>query len=746
MATKPIYLAFLWHMHQPYYRDAISGRCFFPWVRLHGIKDYYDLPAMLESYPNLKQNFNLVPSLIEQLEQYTQENASDDFLEVSRKPATELTPEDKQFLLLNFFFANWDTMINIYPRYAELLDRRGRFLSKEELDNASRYYNKQDYLDLQVWFNLAWFDPMHHQRYPEINELIKKDRKFSEADKELVIEKQIAILKEIVPLYRRLQEQKKIEVSITPYYHPILPLLCDTEISKISQPGIKLPEMRFTHPEDAEIQIRTAVELYRDRFGLPPAGMWPSEGSVSNEVIALAAQHGIQWLATDEGILNHTIKCEVQNAECGLNTSAMHDTQSAKDFLYHPYLLGDEKKQVQMVFRDRTLSDLIGFQYFKMETKTAVADFIMRLEKIAEQVANEPEDHLVSVILDGENAWEYYPNDGNDFLHLLYEKLNDHPLIKSTTISEFIASHPVSPAHQIKKIYPGSWIDSNFAIWIGGEEDNASWELLDATRKVYAAAKESEIGKANLELAAKCLYIAEGSDWNWWYGEEHSSGLDDQFDALYRQHLANIYTALGLDIPPEIAVPIKRTKQELLSVPVGLTKPKLDGKVTDYYEWINAGKYEVSRSGGTMEPAHSVVKSIYCGFDLNNVYLRIDTNLPICSVEFNGITTLIYFFKPQRKLLEVTIQKQENKCEITAWEKEPNNSGWVAKKQLESIAANKIIEVGIPFVDLGAAAGDIIQLQLHIKHGEINLQRCPANGVIQFTVPAENYEDLMWSV
>ncbi|MFB3896172.1 MAG: hypothetical protein ACE14V_07715 [bacterium] len=739
MTIKPIYLAFLWHMHQPYYRDAISGRCFFPWVRLHGIKDYYDLPAMLESYPNLKQNFNLVPSLIEQLELYTQEQASDDFLDVTKKPVSELTPEDKQFLLLHFFFANWDTMVNPYPRYAELLDRRGRFLSKEELDNISRYYTKQDYLDLQVWFNLVWFDPMHRQRYPELAELINQGKKFSESDKALVVEKQITILNEIIPLYRRLQEQNKLEVSITPYYHPILPLLCDTDIAKISQPGIKLPEPRFVHPEDAEIQIRTAVELYQNRFGRPPAGIWPSEGSVSDAVVALAAQYGLRWLATDEGILNHSIS-ELKNYN---PQSPIPNPQSV---LYHPYLVGEKDKQVQIVFRDRTLSDLIGFHYFKMETKTAVSDFISRLEKIAEQVANEPEDHLVSVVLDGENAWEYYPNDGNDFLHLLYEKLNDHPLIKSTTISEFIGSHQVAPLRQVKKIYPGSWIDSNFAIWIGGEEDNASWQLLDATRKVYAAAKEAEVGKANLELAAKCLYIAEGSDWNWWYGEEHSSGLDDQFDALYRQHLANIYTALGLDIPPELAIPIKRVKKELLSVPVGLTKPKIDGKVTDYYEWINAGKYEVSRSGGTMEPAHSVVKSIYCGFDLNNIYLRIDTNLPICSTEFSGITTYIYFFRPQRKLLEVTVLKQEDKCEITAWEKEPNNGGWVSQKQLISVAANKIIELGIPFTDLGAAAGDIIQLQLHIKHGEIDLQRCPANGVIQFTVPAENYEDLMWSV
>jgi alpha-amylase/alpha-mannosidase (GH57 family) len=733
MSTKPVSLAILWHMHQPYYRDKLSGYCFFPWVRLHGIKDYYDMPAILEQYPNVKQNFNLVPSLIEQLEWYTEQKGTDAFLEATKKPAAELTPEDKEFLLQYFFLANWDTMIDPYPRYAELLNRRGRFLGKAEAPSVVRYFTKQDYLDLQVWFNLTWFDPLHRRRYPELAELIKKDKKFTEDDKQLVIEKQFQILREIMPLYCRMQDQGQIETTISPCYHPILPLLCDTDIAKQSQPQIQLPETRFIYPEDAEDQIRCAIEFYRSRFGHAPAGIWPSEGSVSDAVIALIAKYGIQWLATDEGILQHS-----------LSESARKGFLRPVD-LYHPYTVGEsDEKRMTVVFRDRTLSDLLGFQYFKMEPKDAVTDFISRLEQIAEQVAAESEDHLITVILDGENAWEYYPNDGHDFLHLLYQNLNEHPVIKCTTITEFITHHP--PSLQLKKVHPGSWIDSNFAIWIGGEEDNAAWELLAAARNTFAEAKESAVGAENITLAKKCLYVAEGSDWNWWYGEEHSSALDEQFDALYRTHIANIYNALGVDIPPQVAVPIKRAKQELLSLPVGLTKPKLDGKVTDYYEWINAGKYEVSRSGGTMEPAHSIVKSIYCGFDLEHVYLRLDSNMPFRCPDFGDMTTLIYFFKPKRKLLEVTIKSSESHCAAMVWEYEPNNGGWNQKRKLESVAVDKIIELGIPFADLEATAGDIIQLQIHIKHGEINLQRCPANGVIQFTVPSENYDELMWTV
>ncbi|MDI6784921.1 MAG: glycoside hydrolase family 57 protein, partial [bacterium] len=415
MITKPIYLGFLWHMHQPYYRDVVNDRCFFPWVRLHGIKDYYALPALLESYPNLKQNFNLVPSLIEQLEVYTEQNGTDEFLEVTKKPAGELTPDNKEFLLLHFFFANWETMVNPYPRYAELLDRRGRFIGKEEVRTVTRYFSNQDYLDLQVWFNLTWFDPLHRQRFPDLTQLFKKGKKFTEADKQLAIEKQFVILREIVPLYRRLQDSGQLEVSITPYYHPILPLLCDTEIAKQSQPQITLPETRFIHPEDAEDQVRAAVEFYQNRFGCAPSGLWPSEGSVSDEVISIVAKQGIHWLATDEGILQRSLAA-------GTRKGILRPID-----LYRPYTVGEPGNQVVMVFRDRTLSDSLGFHYFKTDPETAVTDFISRLEKIAHQVANEPEAHLVSVILDGENAWEYYPNNGSDFLHLLYAKLNQHP-------------------------------------------------------------------------------------------------------------------------------------------------------------------------------------------------------------------------------------------------------------------------------------------------------------------------------
>ncbi|MCX7918746.1 MAG: glycoside hydrolase family 57 protein [bacterium] len=741
MTTKPIYLAILWHMHQPYYRDVISRKCFFPWVRLHGIKDYYDMPAILESYPNVKQNFNLVPSLIEQIELYTEQGETDIFLELSRKPAAELTPEDKEFLLLNFFFANWQTMVDPYPRYQELLNRRGRYLGKEEVKSVIRYFSKQDYLDLQVWFNLVWFDPLHRQRDPALAELIKKSRRFSEEDKQFVLTKQLQILREIMPLYQRMQDTGQIEVSVSPYYHPILPLLCDTEIAKHCQPNIKLPEIRFIHPEDAEAQIVSALQFYQERFGCSSAGLWPSEGSVSDAVISLAAKHGFRWLATDEGILQRSFGDGLSPVDSAVGKKGILRPAD----LYRPYLVGETKERpLAIVFRDRTLSDLIGFQYFKMTPKEAVTDFIARLERIANQVANEPEPRLVTVILDGENAWEYYPNDGHDFLELLYQQLNDHPRIRCTTINEFISQHP--PVHRLHKIHPGSWIDSNFAIWIGSEEDNAAWEMLAEARQVYAAANPNEIGTENLALAWKSLLIAEGSDWNWWYGTEHSSSLDEQFDQLYRTHIGNIYTALGRDIPPQVAVPIKRVQEQLFSLPVGLTKPKLDGKVTDYYEWLNAGKYEVSRSGGTMEPAHSIVKTIYCGFDLSNVYLRIDTNLALCSAEFSEITTLIYFFKPKRKMLELTVRRTNEHCEATVWEYIPNNGGWNPQKKLTSVAVNKIIELGIPFTDLDASPSDIVQLQVLIKHGEINIQRCPANGVIQFTVPAENYEELMWSV
>jgi alpha-amylase/alpha-mannosidase (GH57 family) len=373
----------------------VTGSYILPWVRMHGIKDYYDMPALLTDFPEIHQTFNLVPSLLKQIRDYVENGATDRFLALTLKPAAELNPDDKLFLLKNFFMANWDTMIKPYPAYWQLLDRRGHSVSPEDLRNAVRYYTTQDYLDLQVWFNLAWFDPLFKNGDALLRGMVKKGSGFSENEKALLVQKQREVMALIIPEYQRLAGLGRIELTTTPFYHPILPLLYDTDLAKAAVPDIRLPVNRFVHPEDAEAQLKAAMAYHEKLFGSRPAGMWPSEGSVAEEIIPLLAKEGIQWIGTDEGVLARSLGANFERDLAG--------SLKNPEVLYKPYLAGKGEKRVSIVFRDRTLSDLVGFVYSKWDYRNAVNDLIDRLHRVRREVKDGP--HLVSIILDGENAW-----------------------------------------------------------------------------------------------------------------------------------------------------------------------------------------------------------------------------------------------------------------------------------------------------------------------------------------------------
>lgn len=288
-----LYLAFIFHMHQPYYVNLLTQQSELPWVRLHGIKDYLDMVQILEKYPLIHQTFNLVPSLVEQLEDYTDRVVKDKFLELSYKPAKELTADDKAFMLANFYSINAEKVISYHPRYYDLYFKR----------QAKKEFSTQDYLDLQVWFNLAWTDPYFRQNIPELRNIVNKARFFSEEDKRVVLDKQLDILEDVIPVYKKFASSGQIEISISPYYHPILPLLYNTRSAKEANPKTVLPKVNFSYPEDALAQVESAVRFYRERFGFAPAGMWPSEESVSERILPFIMQSGINWIVADEAIL-----------------------------------------------------------------------------------------------------------------------------------------------------------------------------------------------------------------------------------------------------------------------------------------------------------------------------------------------------------------------------------------------------------------------------------------------------------
>jgi alpha-amylase/alpha-mannosidase (GH57 family) len=507
-------------MHQPYYNDLLTQEAKMPWVRLHGIKDYLDMVKILENYPCIHQTFNLVPSLIEQIEDFTNRTVKDKCLELSYKPAKELTVQDKEFILENFFNIDKDRVISIHPRYYEL------YLKKI----ANKQLTTQDYLDLQAWFNLAWTDPYFRESSPELKNIVNKARFFTEEEKNTVLDKQTDILEDILPTYKKFMSCGRIELTLSPFYHPILPLLYNTKTALEANPKTTLPKANFSYPQDAKAQIDNAVKFFQDRFGEIPRGMWPSEESVSEHILPYIIQAGINWIVTDEAILFKSLN------------KKKRDTK----ILYQPYLLKRKDGNLNIIFRDRNLSDLISFIYHTYKTEAAVDELMKHLENIYRAFGDK--DILVTIAMDGENAWEYYPNDGHDFLELFYKRLSESEFIRTTTIKEYLEMHP--PTNEIKRIAAGSWIYANFNKWIGDPYKNKAWECLVKAREELESFK-LQASSSKLELAYKQIYIAEGSDWFWWYGENHAD-----FDVLFRMHLANFYTIIGKDIPNYLKEPL----------------------------------------------------------------------------------------------------------------------------------------------------------------------------------------------
>jgi len=716
MSDSPLSVAFLWHMHQPYYRDR-SGLYRLPWVRLHAVKDYLDMVEILDEFPSLRQTFNLVPSLIEQLDDYAAGTGTDMYLEATLKEASALSDKDKAFVLENFFFANWETMIRPLPRYYGLLKLRGFTLTPADIERAMRYFSVKDYRDLQVLFNLAWIDPVFRQRDKELGELIRKGEGYTEEDKRLVIGKQFDIIRRIAPAYKRLRDAGRIEISTSPFYHPILPLLCDTDSAKEALPGIRLPKKRFYHPEDARAQVRTALDFFEERFGHRPAGMWPSEGSVSETVLGMFKEEGIRWTATDEDVLAASLKRPLRDG-----SGRVIEPRA----LYSAYRLSD----VYIFFRDRKLSDLIGFVYSGWDPKDAARDLLNHLLAIGSK------GRIAPVILDGENAWEHYKNDGRDFLFYFYEGLSKEERLRTVTFSQHLDEHP--EALPLERLHAGSWIYANFRTWIGHEEDNLSWDYLKTARDAV-----SEFAKLNpskdLSRAWRSIYIAEGSDWNWWYGDEHVSENQKDFDELYRGNLLGAYGEIGMEPPMSLHMPILIEDRAVLPKALirGFISPKIDGLLTGYFEWYQAASIEVGKTGGSMHRAESLVSEIRYGFDLHNLHVRVDPKMPFRDFP-EGSVVSIRFLKPAEMKLDIDIAGR-----VPAALYEKSDDGWAKTAEVPA-AVNEILEASVPFGLIKAEVGDEVDFTVVVCRGKEEIERCPWRGYVSLTAPSADFEAMMW--
>lgn len=688
-------------MHQPFYKDLASAEYRLPWTRLHALKDYYGMVKILGNFPEIHQTFNLVPSMMVQIDEYASGAARDPFLRAALKPAEELTQEEQEFILRYFFQANISRMIYRYPRYGELF---GMWRAADfNPSRARESFDAQDYRDLQVLSQLAWFDEEIQQHEPDVQQLVAKQRGYSRADQELVGAKQVEILGKVLPVYKEFAAAGQIELSVTPYYHPILPLLCDSDIARVAHPDVNLPT-RFRYPEDAREQIVRARKYAVERLGHTPAGLWPSEGSVSNEALAIAAGAGFRWMATDNGVLSNTLK-----------------TIAGAWETYRPYVWRNSGHEMRLIFRDHFLSDLIGFVYSRMDAQSAARHFIDRIEENCRPLLAAGRDALVPIILDGENAWEHYDRGGREFLCELYRRIIEHPGMTALTVSEALERMEPAP---IDHIFPGSWIQSNFDIWIGAEEDNRAWEFLREARETYDRTLKSPSGKTipklNRQLAYEELLIAEGSDWCWWYGPEHHSENRAEFDKLFRDHVAQVYRALGLAPPDELSQPIVKIQVRAQHErPSSWVSPKIDGQVTSYFEWLGAGEYLPDRRQGAMHGDHSPVQALCYGNDEARFSVRLDLD-----VESAGLEVHLIFDAPG-ELVWAQAMLIETGAELLNIERGDRRTIPMECRY------HRVFEAAVSLADIGVPPGDALRFQVALWRDGVAIDVLPAQGWIE---------------
>jgi len=700
------YLCFLWHMHQPFYKDLLTGEYKLPWTRMHALKDYYGMASILEEFPGVRQTFNLVPSMMAQVAEYAAGQAVDPFLQMALKPAEQLNEGERAFLLKHSFYSDPHHMIHRYPRYGELYDA----WQAQKASGGRILFGAQEFRDLQMWSQLAWFDE-ELRADAEVVEWLGRGRDFTAADQLRMGEKQREIIGKVLPVYRKLAASGQIEISTTPYYHPILPLICDSDIARVSHPGVPLPP-RFRYPRDAQRQLSLARQFIAEHFGAAPVGLWPSEGSVSDEALSIAAEVGFEWTASDSGVLDRTL-----------------GRGAGVEGLYRPYRWRQSNRQLGVIFRDHFLSDLIGFVYAKMDADAAAADFLRRIRENCAGILASGRDALVPIILDGENAWEYYDRNGRPFLRELYRRIAEDSRLSAVTVGEALRRLEPEP---LDHIFPGSWINANFDVWIGDAEDNQAWSELLRARETFE--ETTAVSEDQRRLALEELLIAEGSDWCWWYGPEHESDNREDFDQLYRSHLVNLYRFLQLTPPEELSHPILRaTVPAVLIEPSGAVHPVIDGAVTSYFEWLGAGVYRADERSGSMHGKKFLMKEVQFGSDGSNLYVRMDFHAAY-QRELAGMELrLTVQSLDGARSSAATIGFAEEGARVTGVRLagEPDAS-------LEC-AFDKVLELAVPLAAIAIPAGAGLRFQFSLWQGGLPIDAAPQQGWIEMptTSPAE---------
>ncbi len=710
----PLYLALVWHMHQPYYRDLHDGGIPLPWVRLHAAKDYLHMGEVLARHPGVHLTINMVPSLVEQMLDWA--NGGPEGVDDLARVAEQETwiDADRRFLLNLCFSVNWDKIIRRHPRYSELLDRRPAALA----DPAA--FTDADYRDLVTWFNLAWIDPGWRERDPVLSGLVAKGRGFTVEDVRAVHDKQRAIAAAVLPLYRKLEAAGQLEVICSPYFHPILPLLHDSDSACRPSPGLPVPEPPYRAPEDVAAQLALAVEAHTRHFGAAPRGLWPSEGAVSPEVLPLIRAAGFTWLASDEAILARSLGRNVDRDAGNLLTDPR--------MLYQPYrVLAGSELGPYVIFRDHELSDRIGFLYQHLPGAQAAEDMTYRLLEIRRRIDDPASPYLVSVILDGENCWEHYEANGDVFLDAFYGELERRTELSAVTVGEYIQGR--RPAATLARLATGSWILGDLTTWIGDPEHNRAWDALRRAREYLVGREKPGFSSG----AWRALYAAEGSDWFWWYSHRNSSDQDALFDRLFRHNVGAIYTALGDEPPVWLAEPIYQASLAADHRPAtGYVAPKLTAPPHPGEAWAPAASLRpAGASSGTMQRASGLIERCFVGHDPTRIYLRLDLRQPL-----DRFDTLIYLSGPATATANQRVDATFPDPDMVprefaaAWQirrdagqsspflfEALGQGAWRAVGPANAAAGEKVLEIELPLAVLGLHLGEDVSVFVVLAAG-----------------------------
>jgi len=552
---KLVDLVFLWHMHQPDYRDYASGEFVLPWTYLHAIKDYTDMAYHLERHPKVRAVLNFVPILLDQLDDYTDQFATGQLRDpllrlLAHENSVLLSAPERQLAFDACFRSNHTKMIAPYPAYKRLWELFN--LLQAESESGLSYLSDQYVADLLTWYHLAWCGESVRREYALVASLMSKGQDFSFEDRKQLFDLIGQLISGIIPRYRKLAESGQIEISATPHYHPLAPLLIDFATTREAMPDAPLPISQH-YPKGKQrvaAHIESAKKSHRARFGSEPQGMWPAEGAISTETLKVFASEGYRWVASGEGVLVNSL----HNLE--------QPVPDSSQYLYRPYQLENGADGLHCFFRDDRLSDLIGFEYSRWRGNDAAGHFVAQIESIAQHAPAE-ETPVVSVILDGENAWEYYPYNGFYFLDELYAELEANTRIHTSTYSDYLTSSMTNPSSAKKRDLPsivaGSWVYGNFATWIGSKDKNHAWDLLCVAKQSFDMVTSSgRLNQAEQDAAEKQLCSCESSDWFWWFGDYNPSHSVASFDQLFRHNLTELYNLLKLPAPQNLSEPISQ--------------------------------------------------------------------------------------------------------------------------------------------------------------------------------------------